>query len=117
VDGEVRFGDLILEEDRERVWEEVQEALSEHRSFELRYAIRRKDGGIRHVREHGHGVYGEDGQVVALEGIVYDITELVETEARLRESEERFRNRSRELVLLHQVRTALAEELDLGRVF
>jgi diguanylate cyclase (GGDEF)-like protein/PAS domain S-box-containing protein len=91
VDGEVRFGDLILEEDQERVWEEVQEALSERRSFELRYAIRRKDGAVRHVLEHGQGVYGEDGQVLALEGLVYDVTGLVETEARLRESEERYR--------------------------
>ena len=28
VGGQVRFGDLIVEEDRERVWEEVQEALA-----------------------------------------------------------------------------------------
>ncbi len=27
----------------------------------LRYAIRRRDGRIRHVHEHGRGVCGEDG--------------------------------------------------------
>ena len=77
--GNVRYGDLIVEEDRQRVWEEVQRALAEHRGFELRYAIRRRDGEIRHVQEHGQGVYGEDGSVVALEGLVHDVTELIET--------------------------------------
>jgi diguanylate cyclase (GGDEF)-like protein/PAS domain S-box-containing protein len=87
----VRFGDLIVEEDRGRVWEEIQKALAEHRSFGLRYAIRRRDGEIRHVQEYGQGLHDEDGEVVALEGLVYDITELVRAEERLRESEERYR--------------------------
>ena len=91
VGGKVRFGDLIVEEDRSRVWDEVQRALAERRGFELRYSIRRRDGEVRHVREHGQGVYGEDGDVVALEGLVYDVTELVETEETLRRSEERYR--------------------------
>src|SRR5215207_7575131 len=91
VGGKVRFGDLIVEEDRSRVWDEVQRALAERRGFELRYSIRRRDGEVRHVREHGQGVYGEDGDVVALEGLVYDVTELVEAEVRLKESEGRYR--------------------------
>ena len=88
----VRFGDLIEEEDRARVWEEVQRALAEGRGFELEYALRRKDGQIRHVRDYGHGLYGEGGEVVALEGLVYDVTELVEAQEGLRKSEERFRS-------------------------
>ena len=91
VGGQTRFGDLIVEEDQGRVWEEVQKALAERRSFELRYAIRCRDGAIRHVQEYGRGIYDEGGDVVALEGLVYDITELVETEQRLREAEERYR--------------------------
>ena len=91
VDGEVRFGDLIVEEDRGRVWEEIQEALAENRSFGLRYAIHRRDGEIRHVQEYGQGIHDEYGEVVALEGLVYDVTELVRAEERLRESEERYR--------------------------
>jgi diguanylate cyclase (GGDEF)-like protein/PAS domain S-box-containing protein len=91
VGGEIRFGDLIIGDDRDRIWEEVQEALEERKSFELRYAIRRKDGQIRHVRDHGQGVYDENGEVVALEGLLYDVTETVEAEQRLQEAEERYR--------------------------
>ncbi|HEV3477083.1 MAG TPA: PAS domain S-box protein [Rubrobacteraceae bacterium] len=91
VDGDVRFGDLIVEEDKQRVWDEVQRALSSRESFEVRYAIRRRDGEIRHVQEYGQGVYGEGGEVVALEGLVYDVTEGEGTVQRLREAEQRYR--------------------------
>jgi diguanylate cyclase (GGDEF)-like protein/PAS domain S-box-containing protein len=83
VGGRVRLGDLIVEGDRERVWEEVQEALAKGRSFEVEYALRRRDGQIRHVRDYGHGVLGKDGGVEALEGLVYDITERRALEDRL----------------------------------
>jgi diguanylate cyclase (GGDEF)-like protein/PAS domain S-box-containing protein len=89
-DGTVMFGDLILEEDRDNVWEEVQAALAEHRRFELQYALRHKDGEVRHVEERGQGVY-DDGRVEAIEGVVYDVTERVRGEELLREAEERFR--------------------------
>jgi diguanylate cyclase (GGDEF)-like protein/PAS domain S-box-containing protein len=91
VGGTVRYGDLIVEEDRARVREEVQTGLRERRRFKLRYSICRKDGEIRHVEEHGQGVYGEDGEVEALEGLIYDMTEQVRAEVRLREAEERYR--------------------------
>jgi diguanylate cyclase (GGDEF)-like protein/PAS domain S-box-containing protein len=89
-DGSVMFTDLIAEEDRDRVWEEVQAALYSRKGFELQYSIRRKDGEVRHVEERGRGVYG-GGEVEAIEGVVYDVTERVRAEQALREAEERYR--------------------------
>ncbi|HEV8045439.1 MAG TPA: PAS domain-containing protein, partial [Rubrobacter sp.] len=90
-DGSVMFTDLIVEEDRGRVWDEVQAGLAERRRFELRYSVRRKDGEVRHVEERGQGVYGEDGRVEAIEGVVYDVTERVRAEEALKDAEERYR--------------------------
>jgi diguanylate cyclase (GGDEF)-like protein/PAS domain S-box-containing protein len=90
-DGSVMFGELIVDEDRQRVWDEVQEALAKRERIVLRYAIRRKDGQMRHVEEHGQGVYGENGGAEAIEGVVYDVTERVRAEEALRVAEERYR--------------------------
>jgi PAS domain S-box-containing protein len=90
-DGSVMFGDLIVEEDRQRVWEEAQRALAGRRRFDLRYAIRRRDGELRHMEDNGQGVYDEEGHLEALEGIVYDVTEHERAEERLREAEVRYR--------------------------
>src|SRR5215211_5004607 len=86
-----KFGYLIVEEDRQRVWDEVQTALAERERFKLRYTIHHRDGTPRHVEEYGQGVYDEEGNVVALEGLVYDVTELKRAEDRLREAEQRYR--------------------------
>jgi len=91
VGGKVQLSDLIVEEDRDRVWDEVQGAIAEGRGFELAYALRHRDGRIRHVHEYGRAVYGEDGEVEALEGLVYDVTERREAEVALGEAEERYR--------------------------
>ena len=89
--GGVKYGDLIVEEDRLRVWEEVQAALDGRRRFKLRYAIRRKDGGLRHVEEYGRGIPGRYGGIEAIEGLIYDVTDVVRAEERLREEELRYR--------------------------
>jgi diguanylate cyclase (GGDEF)-like protein/PAS domain S-box-containing protein len=86
------FCRLITEEDKQRIWEEVQEAVGRGERFRLRYKIRHRDGGLRHVEELGQGVYDEEGSVVALEGLIYDVTERELTEERLRETEERYRS-------------------------
>ena len=90
-DGTIMFGDIILDEDRERIWEEVQSALADRRRFHLRYSVRRKDGTWRRVEEHGQGVYGERGEVLALEGVIHDVTGREDTEAKLRTSEAEMR--------------------------
>ena len=44
VGGTIRFGDLVVEEDRQRVWDEVQTALQRRERFKIRYTIRHRDG-------------------------------------------------------------------------
>ncbi|MDP9455961.1 MAG: PAS domain S-box protein [Actinomycetota bacterium] len=78
--GELEYGDLILEQDRERVWNKVQDALEGHERFRLDYSIRCEDGAIKHVEEFGQGIYDEEGNVVALEGLIIDATERKRTE-------------------------------------
>ncbi len=72
--GRVVYGELIDPEDRERVWDEVQEALAARRAFQLVYRIRARDGQCKWVWERGRGVYDGSGHLVALEGFIADVT-------------------------------------------
>ncbi len=71
---EAAFGDLILPEDRERAWREVQAALDRKGPYQIAYRIRRADGDISWVWEQGRGDYREDGSLAAIEGYISDIT-------------------------------------------
>ncbi|MEM0448309.1 MAG: PAS domain S-box protein [Methanomassiliicoccales archaeon] len=71
----VAYADLILPEDLDMVWTKVQEAIQQNVPFFILYRIRRADGKIRWVREQGRGILSENGEVVALEGFIQDITE------------------------------------------
>lgn len=82
----VAFADLIHPEDRERVREEVQEAIAEGRPFELTYRLQLQKQE-RWVRERGRGVFDAAGHLLALEGIVSDITEVKKFERYLAQSQ------------------------------
>jgi PAS domain S-box-containing protein len=71
----VCFNDIILQEDREGVWNEVQKSLSQRRKFEITYRINTADGEIKWVRETGQGVFDSEGKVISIEGICSDVTE------------------------------------------
>jgi len=85
------YADLILPDDRQRVWNTIQDALGRGDPFQLTYRIRSADGSVKWVWEQGRGVLDEDGEVLALEGFITDITEQRRVEEALRESEERYR--------------------------
>jgi PAS domain S-box-containing protein len=83
--------DRIHPEDRQRVTNEHASARKgSGMPFDMEYRIVRPDGEIRLVHERGELAFDETGQPVGLIGTVHDITELKATEARLRESEERY---------------------------
>ena len=82
--GEVVWGEEILHpDDQESAWEVVQDAVDNLESFEVTYRIRRRDGAVRWMWEQGRGVYGDDGELIALEGFMTDVTERVRYERRL----------------------------------
>jgi PAS domain S-box-containing protein len=85
--GTVAWGDLIHPEDREAVWDKVQEAVRRNLPFEFTYRVRTRLGEERWVRERGQGVRRPNGEIEALEGFVSDITEQRRTEERLRQSQ------------------------------
>ncbi|SEG73358.1 PAS domain S-box protein [Halobellus limi] len=80
---EVQWGeDVVHPDDRDPVWETVQDALADDGTFETTYRIVTDDGTIRWVWERGRGVY-EGDSLVALEGFITDVTERKEREERL----------------------------------
>ena len=70
----------------------IHAAVAEDRRFHVEYRIQHADGRARWVWEHGGGVRDASGRVVAIEGIVEDITARVESEQALREAERRYRS-------------------------
>jgi PAS domain S-box-containing protein len=87
----VSYGQLTHPDDWDVVWNEIQAALQEHRSFQLVYRIITATCEEKWVWEQGCGVFSPDGEVLAIEGFITDITQRKRSEKSLQESEERFR--------------------------
>ena len=71
----VAFGDLIVPEDRGPLWEKCQANLAARQQCSHEYRIRTKSGEIRWVWDLAHGIYSEGGELLAIEGLVTDITD------------------------------------------
>tara|TARA_R110001592_G_scaffold181869_9_gene424841 strand:- start:1065 stop:1865 length:801 start_codon:yes stop_codon:yes gene_type:complete len=65
------YGKLIHPADADYVWQQVQEALAQQRSFELNYRLFHTNGQMHHVTEKGCGVYSSNGNVLAVEGVIF----------------------------------------------
>ena len=75
-DDAMSYASLIHPDDRAKVAEDTNAAVRERRPFQLNYRITTATGKLRWAWEQGSAVYGEDGEVTALEGFIADITVL-----------------------------------------
>jgi len=75
--------EVIHPDDREAMWDAVQEGLAADGAFEVTYRIRTRDGDTKWMWERGRAVSTEDGSLKALEGFITDITERKEREDQL----------------------------------
>ncbi|MBS3787219.1 PAS domain S-box protein [Candidatus Bipolaricaulota bacterium] len=93
IDNEVvSFGSLVIEEDRERVWRDIQEQLDSNSPYRLEYRIRTKSGNQKWVWEQGRGIFDEYGKLQNLQGFIADITEKKRTEQALSEERNKLKN-------------------------
>ena len=69
---EFTYNSLILAQDADYVWREVQYALSRQEPFELNYQIRCADQSIKHVWEKGVGIYADTREVLGIEGAIFE---------------------------------------------
>ena len=85
--GEVVWGEDVLHpDDREPMWEEVQDALSSDDPFEVTYRIRTADDEVRWIWERGRAIGPDDDTI---EGFITDVTQRREREQRLEETSAR----------------------------
>jgi PAS domain S-box-containing protein len=76
--GSIEYADLIHPEDKKLVWDQVQDALKADQPFQLQYRIQARSGK-KWVWEQGQAIRDQDGEVMALEGFITDITERMQS--------------------------------------
>ncbi len=105
---QLSFSDVIHPADRERVWQESQQAVQAHRPFALEYRILRQSGEEVWVWEQGRRVFIDDQPY--LEGIVIDITQrkLMEQELALLATRDPLTGLYNRRELMRQLEEALA---------
>ncbi|MEI6174822.1 MAG: PAS domain S-box protein [Bacteroidota bacterium] len=76
----ISFANIIVEADRERIWNEVQQGLNLTKPYAIEYRIRCADNRIKWVWENGKGIFDEAGGLLSIEGFISDITDQKNTE-------------------------------------
>ncbi|MDH5383774.1 MAG: PAS domain S-box protein, partial [Candidatus Aminicenantes bacterium] len=69
------YASIVLADDLKMVKETVHKAISKREPYLIEYRIVRSDGHIRWVYEKGQGIFSDDGNLLWLDGAIFDITE------------------------------------------
>lgn len=72
--GNRSYGTLVHHEDQSKVREEVIDALNGKRPYQITYRIKTASGKLKWVWEQGRGIYDDNGEIIATEGFITDIT-------------------------------------------
>jgi len=84
------YKDLVVPEHRDKLKRDFQAALKNHSIYKTEYQIKTADGSLKWVWEQGCGVYADNGDIIAREGIIVDVTERAHSEESIRDNELRF---------------------------
>ncbi|MFA4901884.1 MAG: PAS domain S-box protein [Desulfobaccales bacterium] len=114
----LKWGGLILPEDRAEARRFFIEALKGDKSYVREYRIRRKDEEIRWIQDRGQIYCDDTGKVDYVKGVFFDITEHKRAEKKLRESEQNMRYLASQLLTAQErERQRISRDLhdDLGQ--
>ena len=102
----IHLGHLILEEDRDRVWNTIQQALANKQTFYLDYHIKHKNGNLKSLHEQGQGIYDKNSTIIEVERFIQDVSEEKKTDLqRIQNTTEKLSNYAEELENTVQERT------------
>ncbi|MBZ0264543.1 PAS domain-containing protein [bacterium] len=90
INGEKSFLDVIHKDDRERVWETIQEKVKQNKVFEIEYRILTSSQEEKWVYERGRAVKDDKGSTL-IEGLIIDITAKIIAERELEENLKKYR--------------------------
>lgn len=105
----ITYAHLIHPDDRQKVWDQIQDALAKKQNFEITYRIQLKNSIEKWVWEKGQGIFDENDELIALEGFISDITKRVY-------SEQAAEKAMIQAQALKQALDELAFQLDLSQV-
>ncbi|MFP4025120.1 MAG: PAS domain-containing protein [Thiohalospira sp.] len=86
------FASLIHPEDREIVFNKIQQAIKAKQQFRIHYRIKTKANEQKWVWEQGIGVFDKNNKLKWIEGYIADITEQKMAEIALQKSEKKYKN-------------------------
>lgn len=88
----ISYEEVIAEDYRAFVRDEIAKAVALNTSFEIEYQIVRANGQTIWVSERGYPIFNAHGQVQALEGYIQDISDRKHVEDSLKKAEARYRS-------------------------
>ena len=91
LNNKVAFPELIHPEDKENVFVTIREAVNKKTPYQIIYRIRTKNRGEKWVWEKGNAQVSRKGKVETLEGFIADISNRINAEEALKESEQLYK--------------------------
>jgi PAS domain S-box-containing protein len=79
------YTSIIHPEDIDRVQEIIRTSIENKQYYTLEYRIQAANGEVKWVWEQGCGVCGEDGKVIYVDGVIFDISDRQQAQAALRQ--------------------------------
>jgi PAS domain S-box-containing protein len=111
------YASVIHADDMDLVNKAVEDGLNQRQAYVIEYRVVHRDGSTRWVREHGQGIFGETGELLHLDGAVFDVTERRRMEGELRQALDQAKeamdklSRQERLAALGQVAGTVSHEL------
>jgi len=105
----ISYAQIIHPDDKQKVWDHIQDALAKKQDFEITYRIQIENSIEKWVWEKGQGIFDDNDDLIALEGFISDITERIHSELAAEKAK-------LQAQALKQTLDELASQLDLSQV-
>lgn len=103
------FPSIVHPQDAEYIDKTIDRAIKTKQPYIIEYRLIHCDGNVRWVAEKGQAIFNADGEVLSLNGVIFDMTERKAAEDALRLSEAIANNRAQQLeIALKELRETQA---------